>query len=324
MLNLQMNNFVPPGVLPAPPTANIIADGNIQSVITTIDHAAVSTTQKIKSIFDCLSQTYSLSGPYQGKCQSELINRLFQYTVNHAQHAEAALNESSIKFDPHLQDVINKVNALIKIYHPENGSLMNVRMDCFFPIAGHGDQVVVPAPINLLQTGGINTLIDYIQTNFPNVQDKLRALLNCLDQTLASSQPSRGECEAGLKNRIWHLSRNDPQQVSFLTDAVEFKHNSKLKPTLEKMTYLAKSSKGKKFYHFQQVFTNNKRYGVTYLTASLSLIFVGGLQAAIGTPGNSSEEDRKRKLGWTTMIVGLAMLFVPLYESYALSKGEDP
>lgn len=47
---------------------NILAQGNIQTVINHIDNQATTPQQKIDTLMDCLVQTLSLRGTYAEKC----------------------------------------------------------------------------------------------------------------------------------------------------------------------------------------------------------------------------------------------------------------
>lgn len=325
MANIQITNFVLPGIPPPAPPINFLNEGNIQNLITHIDTLAINTQQKIEKLLDCLSQTMGLTGIYQGKCASELTNRILQYTVTNIQEAESAIAQPSIKFNPGLQSVISKMKTLIPIYRI-GVSLQQMRMDNFFPISPPlpGVLPMIPDPINVFETGDMQQILNHIETHVHQAVDRLPVYLGCLAQSMSARGPHRGTCESQLKQRIYALTKENPMQALRLIEDTAFKENSKLKPVLAKMKYLTANWPQREWHHLKEAVVNNRRYGVNYLTVGFTLLLVGGLQVALGTPFDTDENRKKKIAAWITAGVGISMIILPLFESIVLSKKDEP
>jgi len=266
-----------------------------------------------------------LTGIYQGKCASELTNRILQYTVTNVQEAESAIAQPSITFNPGLQSVISKMKTLIPLYR--NGvSLQHVRMDNFFPIPPFlpGVLPLIPVPINLFETGDLHQILNHIETHIPQAADRLPVYLSCLVQSMSAGGSHQGTCESQLKQRIYALTKENPQQALRLIEDTAFKENSKLKSVLAKMKYLTAGWLQREWHHLKEVVVNNRRYGVNYLTAGFTLLLVEGMQVALGTPADTDENRKKKIAAWMTVGVGVAMIVLPLFESFVLSQKDEP
>ncbi|MCE5316698.1 MAG: hypothetical protein LLG04_04965 [Parachlamydia sp.] len=310
--------------------------GNVQAVVNHIDaQLNLSIQQKIETILDCLSQALVHTGRYKGKFISELTHRVLQYSVTDAQETQRAITTLSTKFDIHLKDTIENVKSLISIYLPNQHirlqnfqalphiALQHIRIDRFFLIPAVQPNALpqIPQPINILEIGDITALSEYLDShNAPNPL-KLYIFLSCLAQSLSDTKlPQRSNCESQLKNKIYHLTKLNPQAAGMCCEHILFNENSQLQPVIKTIEYMTKTWHAKTWHHFKDTYSKNRNY----FMAGFQLALVGGLIIAISTPNHTSFDRNKKIVAWSITAMAICGIMLPLFESFILSFSEKP
>lgn len=200
---------------------------------------------------------------------------------------------------------------------------LNINVTSFAPTLAPGQQ-----PANLQNALKVRNLIDQlineINTHGGNDQEKFADYLSCLSQTLSKQERLQGECESKLKAAIFNFTKTHAADAKVVIQQDRFKYDEKLKSTIEKVEYLTMSLGGKYCHHFKNSLGDNKRSGVTYLTAGLGFLIGGqGLQVTLGDDPSTKYDTGKIDAGWTAVAVGGAMLFYTFVNPLRLAIWSD-
>ncbi|BBI18189.1 hypothetical protein [Neochlamydia sp. S13] len=108
VVNINMTAFTDA----AGQTSNVLNTGDITSVISHIDASNATLTNKFIACMQCLSQTLNSDGPFQGKCESYLKEKIFDLAKKKPAEAQEAIKDSTIRYDEKLSSTIKKVKYL--------------------------------------------------------------------------------------------------------------------------------------------------------------------------------------------------------------------
>ncbi|WP_042278232.1 hypothetical protein [Candidatus Protochlamydia sp. R18] len=153
--------------------------------------------------------------------------------------------------------------------------------------------------------------------------DKIRCYMNYLSQTLSSQGRLQGKCESLLKTRLYDLAKLDRPNMQLVIKEENYKNNSKLKGTIEKLDYLASGYVTRVGHQLKNSYVNNKNYGVSYFSSGLGL-FLTGLMASYTDNPSNPENDNKDIVARTSMITGVILLGYPFVYSFYLAYKNEP
>lgn len=179
--------------------------------------------------------------------------------------------------------------------------------------------------------GGIDSLMTHINNiHAANDMVKFTIWMDCLSQTLSYQGRYQGKCESRLKKKIFTFAKHHPDNALDVIDESQFKYDSKLKDTIDRVNYLSSSYFVKVIHHLKDSYGNNKRYGVSYFTTGSSLILLGGAlnivaTSSISSTGNStSPNEEKAHAAWGAVALGISMVAFPLVNSFYLAFRDEP
>ncbi|CAF24465.1 hypothetical protein [Candidatus Protochlamydia amoebophila] len=176
----------------------------------------------------------------------------------------------------------------------------------------------------LTNDGDIESLIEAVNADqqLP-MTDKIRCYMNYLSQTLSSRGRLQGKCESLLKTRLYDIAKLDRLNMQLVIKEENYKNNSKLKGTIEKLDYLASRYLIRAGHQLKNSYVNNKSYGVSYFGSGLGL-FLTGLMASYTDNPSNPENDKKDIIAWTGMSTGVILLAYPFFNSFYLAYENEP
>ncbi|MBS4163645.1 Uncharacterized protein PRO82_000948 [Candidatus Protochlamydia amoebophila] len=176
----------------------------------------------------------------------------------------------------------------------------------------------------LTNDGDVESLIEIVNTDqqLP-MADKIRCYMNYLSQTLSSHGRLQGKCESLLKTRLYDLAKLDRSSMQLVIKEENYKNNSQLKGTIEKLDYLASQYFIRAGHQLKNSYVNNRSYGVSYFSSGLGL-FLTGLLASYTDNSSNPENDEKDIVARTSMSTGVILLGYPFVYSLYLAYKNEP
>lgn len=191
-----------------------------------------------------------------------------------------------------------------------------------------------PVAVNVIDTGDIEAVRDDIlQRAGAIAQQKITAFLDCLSQTHRVSGRYQGKCESVLKNALFAYAKDHPHEAQRVLRNPHFQEDAKLTETLKKVNYLTAGLFGfrnkkcnyirRVVHHIHESYIVNRHSGLTLSLTGAGFLLVGGLQTALTSDANSSDNLKKRNEAWAVTAIGASAILLPFFNAFRLAAKDD-
>jgi hypothetical protein len=187
---------------------------------------------------------------------------------------------------------------------------------------------------NILSTGKIQEFINEMNdtTNAPlSSQERIKVFMTALSQTLSSQgkYSNVGRCASLLRNQLYLMAKVYPVETQSLIKDVYFKDDPFLIDTIKKMKYISaklfgSSYTAKVWHHLRDIYGDNKRYGVSYLSTGVSLMLGGSLITYFSYDTSKQNNPQVRDVALTATATGASMMTLPFLNAFYLATKDEP